>query len=82
MLDDGRLLLRLDPDLRFEFVDRFEREPAALEPALPDFVREPPDRDFVLARAMWFPFPDRFSDGHASALRTPGGKPVEQNLQG
>jgi hypothetical protein len=81
VLDDGRLL-RLDPEPRFEFVDRFEREPAALEPALPDFVREPPDRDFVLARAMWFPFPDRFSDGPASALRTPGRQPVEQNLQG
>ena len=36
---------------------RLGREPAALEPELPDFVRELPDRDPEFARAMWFSSP-------------------------
>jgi hypothetical protein len=48
-------LLRLDFELGFERVEpRLEREPALLEPELPDFDRELPLRDPELARAICF----------------------------
>jgi hypothetical protein len=52
-------LLRLDPELRFERVDAcLEREPPDLEPEGVGFVREAPDRDPELARAIWFSSPE------------------------